>query len=146
VNTDERTTGVGLFNYAASYRSAADALGTVKFNATHPHAPRNFLYVHAIELYLKAFLRVSGHSVKDIEKLGHNWRRLQSAFARASGFLEDEDVEVLAILASTNASVRFRYIETGLMRFPTTPALARTAKSLNETVRSALKKLGNPVR
>ena len=58
----------------------------------------------------------------------------------------DEDLAVLEILATTNASITLRYIETGFSRPATSEALARTAKSLNDSVRSALRKAGRPVR
>ena len=37
-----RTTEVGLYHYANLYRRAADALGTIKSDSTHPDAPRDF--------------------------------------------------------------------------------------------------------
>jgi hypothetical protein len=146
VTEDERTTELGLFNYAASYRGAADALGTMKLSTTHPETPRSFLYVHAIELYIKAFLRASGCSLDEIEALRHNWQRLRSAYEENGGRLTDEDVDVVRNLAASNASIRFRYIETGFSSWATPEALSRTAESLHDTVRSRLKRAGQPVR
>jgi hypothetical protein len=36
---DERTTALGLFNYARSYRASADHLLLAKLKVPHPHAP-----------------------------------------------------------------------------------------------------------
>jgi hypothetical protein len=62
MNRKELTTALGLFNYALSYRAAADKLQICKVRATHPHAPVPFAYYHSLELYLKAFLRAHGLS------------------------------------------------------------------------------------
>jgi hypothetical protein len=52
----ERTSPLGLFNYARSYWRSAEYLHAAKLKLTHPSAPATFLFYHAIELYLKAFL------------------------------------------------------------------------------------------
>ena len=85
---DARVTDVGLFHYAASYRAAADALGAVKFSATHPDAPVSFLYVHALELYIKAYLRCAGQTADHVARYRHNLRRLRRHFeARADRWM-----------------------------------------------------------
>jgi hypothetical protein len=52
----ERTTPLGFFNYARSYWRSAEYLHAAKLKPTHPSAPVTFLFCHAIESYLKAFL------------------------------------------------------------------------------------------
>jgi len=59
---EHRTNSVGLFHTAESYWRSAVALREAKVRATHPDNPIRLLYYHAIELYLKAFLR-QHHSV-----------------------------------------------------------------------------------
>ena len=59
-NEKARSTPMGFYHYAQSYREAANLLTNAdktSRKATHPEAPIRFLYYHAIELYLKAFLR-----------------------------------------------------------------------------------------
>jgi hypothetical protein len=77
---DDRTTSMGLFNTAEAYRLAGTVLEqrqTVKIG--HADKPVQFLFCHAIELYLKALLRQE-HSVEAIKKnLGHNTKRLVEA-------------------------------------------------------------------
>jgi len=63
---DDRTTPVGLFHYAHSYAASAAALRKLDLKLTHPEAPIRFQYNHAIELYLKAFLRLHGLTVKEL--------------------------------------------------------------------------------
>src|SRR5437763_7290582 len=78
---DDRTTDIGLFNYAASYRAAADSLEEVDTRATHPEAPQSWLYCHAIELYLKSHLRAAGLSVSELKsrRYGHDLMKLREA-------------------------------------------------------------------
>ena len=146
MSNDDVTTAIGLYHYGLSYQRAADALGEIKLRSTHPHAPRSFLYYHAIELYMKAFLRNSGLSVSYLKSLGHNVSKLKAKYVEHGGFLMDEDIEVLRLMQAGNSPMRSRYIETGLLLAPSLEALNRTAESLGETVFLALKKLGQPVR
>jgi|SRR5450631_550035 hypothetical protein len=73
ITDEDRTNEVGLFNPAESYSKSAAALYEAKVKASHPLSPVLFLYYHAIELYLKAFLRGNGHSAKELrsKKFGH---------------------------------------------------------------------------
>ncbi len=70
----KRTTCIGLFNYAESYFRSARALDANKPKVTHPDAPVNFLFYHAIELYLKAYLRLKGLTPRELasRKYGHS--------------------------------------------------------------------------
>jgi hypothetical protein len=142
---DERTTAVGLYHYAISYRRAADKLGTVMVRTTHPEAPQEFLYFHAIELFLKAYLRNRGLSVLALKDISHGTGKLQESFSKHGGWLADEDIEVLDAMERTDAVTRSRYIVTGAFTKISMQALARTAKNLNETVRTAFKAEGLPV-
>jgi hypothetical protein len=54
---NERTNSMGLFNTAEAYWMSAVALQAAKVRAGHASQPVRFLYYHAIELYLKAWLR-----------------------------------------------------------------------------------------
>jgi hypothetical protein len=61
---DDRTTPLGLFNYARSYWQSAVLLHDARARVTHPDAPVTLLLAHAIELYLKAFLRLRGLALR----------------------------------------------------------------------------------
>jgi hypothetical protein len=56
----DRHAPIGWFNFAASYHAAADLIVDQGLKATHPESPAMALYLHAIELYLKSFLRLHG--------------------------------------------------------------------------------------
>lgn len=142
----ERTTPTGLFHFAHSYWLSALALQTAKVKATHPDAPISFLYIHAIELYLKSYLRGYGTSEGELRtKYGHRICCLADE-ARQSGLqLDDEDVEVLSLIVCMDV-IELRYIKTGAITRPTHEALNRTCKSLHESIGLTLRDLGFPVR
>jgi hypothetical protein len=66
MNDDERTTHLGLFNYAHSYWVCAATLEGKPLDITHKDAPVDYLYYHAVELYLKSYLRLKGHNLKQL--------------------------------------------------------------------------------
>jgi|SRR6185369_3805638 hypothetical protein len=147
ISLDERTNALGLFNTADSYWCAASVLSRANIKSTHPDYPVRFLYYHAIELYLKSFLRAHQYSVDDLaKKLGHNARKLTSEAKALGLFLMDEDRVVLKMMAKTDAVIRSRYIQTGFFTWPSVGALDRTCKSLRATIGEALNKKGFRVR
>lgn len=144
---DERTAPIGLFNYADSYWRSAVALAKAEVRATHPHAPICFLYYHSIELYLKAYLRAEGYSVRDLRtQFGHNSVKLRDEAKRHGLHFDDEDVAVLSYMGETDAVMETRFLRTGYFERPAEEALNRTCKSLHKSVGEALKGKGFPVR
>jgi hypothetical protein len=142
----DRTTSLGLFNYARAYHLSASHLAKAKIRAGHAHAPVSFLYYHSIELYLKSFLRLRETSVESLRKLGHRLSSLATAATERGLFLMDEDREVISLISADDMMIRARYIRTGFSRQPANEALERTCASLHETVRDALRKSHVPVR
>ena len=144
---DDRTTPIGLFNFADSYWRSAAALKKAKVQATHPDAPICFLYYHSVELYLKAYLRAEGYPVDDLRtRYGHNAIKLCDEAKRHGLHLDEEDVAVLAYMGNTDAVIESRFPRTGFFRRPANEALHRTCKSLHYSVGKALKAKGGPVR
>jgi hypothetical protein len=139
---DARTTAIGLYHYARSYHEAARALYNAKVQSTHPDAPVSYLYFHCIELFLKAYLRLHGHTVKQLESaFGHKIKRMKErASERGFDFME-EDLQVLAYMEKTDVVINSRYITTGAFERPSNEALDRTAASLRETVSSAIEQV-----
>src|SRR4029077_3473405 len=79
----QRVTPIGYFNFAETYRTAARTLRRSKNKATHKESPIRFLYFHAIELYLKAFLRAHDIHPYDLRtKYGHSVGQLSKAVGR----------------------------------------------------------------
>lgn len=145
---NERTNPIGLYNYAVSYHEAARALGNVKAKTTHPDSPIYFLHYHAVELFLKSYLRLKGVSVTELasNKFGHKASRLGNRAAELGLFLSDEDIEILRIMAETDIVIRARYIRTGRFSIPSLDAVDRTCQSLRESVCQAIKQTGTFVR
>jgi hypothetical protein len=146
ITADDRTTALGLFNYAQSYRAAADCLLSAELKTTHPQAPMTFLYYHAIELYLKAHLRSQGLTVAELRQVSHNISKLAAAVESRGLVLEDEDKEVLSLMAEADNIIRSRYIQTGTYSRPEEEALSRTCAALDEAIAASLIKLGITVR
>ena len=57
---------MGLFNVAESYRLAAEHLHSSALLKGMHDLPVSFLFYHAIELYLKAFLRHKKHTPSEL--------------------------------------------------------------------------------
>jgi hypothetical protein len=144
---DDLTTPFGLFNFAHSYWRSAQALQKAKVKATHSAAPVEFLYIHAIEVYLKSLLRLRGLSVAELRsrKYGHGVSALAQEAENLGMWFADEDKEVVALIASMDLT-DLRYIKTGPFTRPAHEALDRTCKSFDETVGDALIKAGHPIR
>lgn len=137
---DERTTPLGLYHFAVTYEEAGKMLmGKLdRRRATHPESPIDHLFTHAIELFCKSFLRLHGATLDDLKyRLGHAMPKICAAFDAAGGHLDDEDREVFALLTPENV-FGSRYLIVGPFKRAHTDALARTAKSLHQTVRESL--------
>ena len=111
--TDEdRVQPIGLFNYAHSYGASAAALHKIEVRATHPDTPVAYMYSHAVELYLKSFLRMKGVTVEELRsrKLGHDMIAIVEKAVSLGLELTDLQQGQIKLL---NDSVLDRYIETG---------------------------------
>jgi DNA-binding MarR family transcriptional regulator len=143
---DERTTAVGLFNTARSYWRSAEHLNVAKLNVTHPHAPTIFLFCHAIELYLKAFLRGKGQTIGQLKTLSHRIAALAETATKNGLKLDPEHSEILTHIQDDDVALESRYIVTGFKQLPTIEALSAVAADLDNKVCSALKSAGLAVR
>ena len=112
IMADDRTTSMGLFNTAEAYRLAATALEQHGVKAGHAEKPVQFLYSHALELYLKALLRTK-HSVSAVEKFRHDIRKLVREAESLGLFVTVADRDVFSVMADTDALIEMRYIRTG---------------------------------
>jgi hypothetical protein len=148
IDNDERTNALGLFNTARSYWRSAEHLAAARLNLTHPQAPVTFLFCHAIELYLKAYLRgVGPMSVEQLKQKGHHVASLAEAATNLGLIIGPEQSEILAHIANTDLAMEARYIVTGFKgSLPTNEALSNVAEFLDKAICSALAKAGCPVR
>jgi hypothetical protein len=146
IDRDERTNALGLFNTARSYWRSAEYLNEGGLKVTHPQAPVTFLYCHAIELYLKAFLRGDGKSIADLKKLGHRVAVLAGVAIENGLPLAPEHREILSHIDDADVPIEARYIVTGFKDRPTNDGLSSVSESLDKTVGEALAKAGLPIR
>lgn len=148
LDEEERSTPLGFYNYAEAYWSAAAQLLSADLKSTHRDAPIRFLYYHAIELYLKSFLRFNSVRARDLRgrKFGHDVGVLSTTAAKLGLFFEDEDKEIFSLMASTDAQLRSRYLQIGFFNWPTIEGLERTCRSLRLSVGEALRSGGIPIR
>lgn len=143
MNDDQRTTPRGLFNYARSYWQSGVLLHDARAKVTHPDAPVTLLLAHAIELYLKAFLRLRGVGIDEVKNsFGHDFKKLVEEASSRGLSLVEEDMEIAAILTEKEAIRRSRYIETGYYQRPGLAALSRTCRGLDQSVSAALRDAG----
>jgi hypothetical protein len=143
---DDRTSPLGLFNFARSYWQSGVQLHRAKVEVSHPDAPVTLLLAHAIELYIKSFLRLHGLGAREVKtSFGHDFRKLvEEAAARGLRF-DDEDKEVADIITEQESIRRSRHIESGFYARPSLPALSRMCRSLDQSVSAALRVAGHKV-
>jgi HEPN domain-containing protein len=146
ITPEERTTDVGLYHYGLSYFNAARGLAELKLKDSNTDSPVRFLYYRSIELFLKAFLRLKGLSVQTVRRISHTVDDLAARCAYHGFEFDDEDREVIDLMASDDTMIQSRYIETGSFTWPSIEELDRTAKSLLEGTRAAMLAAGRPIR
>ncbi|MGZ4963585.1 MAG: hypothetical protein ACXWC8_13610 [Limisphaerales bacterium] len=101
---------------------------------THPAAPVSFLFYHAMELYLKAFLLSQSLSLGSLKAIGHRLDKAGEKAIELGLALMDEDKEVLDIIGDSDTVINARYIVTGAFSRPAEEALSRTCLSLDNSV------------
>jgi len=110
MSDDDRTTPLGLFNYARSYWQSGVLLHDARAKVTHPDAPITLLLAHAIELHLKAYLRLRGLVIEEVKSsFGHDFKMLVDEAASRGLSLMDEDMDIAAILTEKESIRRSRY-------------------------------------
>jgi hypothetical protein len=146
MNDDERTTAYGLYCFGHSYWRSAAALRKIDVRATHPDDPVWFLYCHAVELFLKAYLRAEGASVNDLRRrYGHGIVRLAKIAEEKGLHFDDEDHQVVTAIEQMGITT-VRYIRRGPFTRPSLGGLDRTCKSFHQSIRYLLKTKGHRIR
>ena len=141
----KRSTAIGFFNQAASYWQAARALDEAKLNATHGDDPIFFLYFHAVELYLKAFLRA--HDITPYElrrKYGHDTKKLSKKATKFGLRFSQQDTEIFWFISKT--TLGHRYLVTGLIRRLQKKCCKRNVRALALLSWQRSKSEGHPAR
>jgi hypothetical protein len=144
----DRTSATGLFNTARSWwRSGVELDALAVKGITHPGAPVTFLLCHAIELYLKAFLRSRGRDLAFLKRIGHRVADLAKVAVADGLSIDVADMELLSHVEDADVAMESRYIVTGFKgNVPTSAALAEVAERLDRSACQALSKAGFAVR
>jgi len=137
---------IGTFNFAHSYLGAARALDRLDWRdlETHPDSPVAFLYWHAIELFLKAFLLADGMKIAELrqKKFGHNLIALRGEAIRRGLPLTDQINELLDFMPSTEAMIDLRYLRLGWHTRPAFHEIEDASMNIYRLVGAELKKRG----
>jgi hypothetical protein len=131
---------------AASYGAVADLLANQAFKVTHPGDPISFLHYHAIELYLKAFLRLQKVSMSKLRSIGHDFIKLGIRCHHKGLVIDSKTNETLELPTESDAWARARYLEVGMLAVPDIDELGRTRQRLHKSGGEALAAAGLPVR
>lgn len=141
----KRSTPHGFFHYAYAYWLSAQALQEANVKAGHKHAPLYFLYYHAVELYLKAFLLAHSNRPYELRtKYGHDVGKLSRKAAELGLSFSQADEEMFRFMSAT--ALGYRYLVTGSSQRLREPALEGLCNSLHVSVRKVLRAKGYPVR
>jgi hypothetical protein len=145
---DDRTTSIGLARYAYEYIEAAMVVDQ-DHAGKHPGSqispiPAYFLAHHGVELTLKAYLRHSGVTVRELgsKTYGHD---LHACYRKAKelGLLKifkeaPDDFNAMQMLVGLNDRHGLRYIRTGTKHFPLWSIVEPLAVRLHQAVASAV--------
>jgi len=139
----DRSPPIGVFNFARSYFKAAsylqDALDKGKAHLPF-EMPVYYLYSHALELTLKAFLQTKGLTVDELRSrgLGHKFQALwDESIARGlkmRGETQAAVAETIELLDPFSVGFDFRYLKVGAMRRPSLEAVRQAVKCLMDFV------------
>lgn len=115
-------------------------------DVSHPDAPVVFLFYHAIELYLKAYVRSAGYNLQQLKEISHKTTKAGKAAKQEGLQLTDDDLSLLDEIDSYDNVIRSRYITTGAYTRPEDELLARFCERLDNAVAERLAADGHPVR
>lgn len=134
---ETRTMPVGMFHYAHAYAASAMTLNEVNVDTIHSDAPVRFLFSHAIELYLKAYLLLKGVTVEELRSraLGHDLNGLTS---RAVKLGLSVSKEYRLSMEVANEAILDRYIETGARTVLLPEGLSAICANLHEQIGPAV--------
>jgi HEPN domain-containing protein len=126
-----------MFHYAHAYAASAMTLNEVGVDTIHADAPVRFLFSHAIELYLKAYLLLKGLTVDELRSraLGHNLKKLASKSVKLGLSVSNEQRKWIVL---ANEAILDRYIETGSRTVLLPESLSEICQSLHEQIGSAV--------
>ena len=132
-----------LFDQAEAYWLSAVALESAKVKSDLSSQPIRALYYRAVELYLKAYLRIHGHSLDELEgKFQRDFRRIRKRCESLGLEFADRDAATIEYFVRTPLSIRAKYSTTSYYSAPAPEALNGLCRTLRRCVAT---KLGSPL-
>lgn len=139
IKRSDNTSARSYFDFAESYWLSAAGLRELQVKGAPNRAyPIFFLYYHAIELYLKAYLRAHGLAVDHLQKaFGHDTGKLSKRVRELGAPIKLKEMGLFDIVGTANAAILSRY-QAGGYRLPPMSALERACRSLREIAGHAI--------
>lgn len=134
------TTPKELLELAKSYSKASMTyLSAEKSKASLANAPYHFAALHAIELYLTAYLQLNSHEPKDIRDLQHNLEARTEHATKAGLILRKRTVRHLRKLTSSREYVEARYHPAALKNLSQRTQLLATLNDVKDKVEKVVR-------
>ncbi len=152
----DRAPAIAIFLSAESFMRAAlhaHQAADAKTLRLSFEVPIYYLYSHAIELTLKAYLRAKGVTsaeLKKTQKWGHDLFKLWNGCFRLGLVLDPvaqaAAAPVVKLLTPFAASYEFRYVKTGCKTLPTLDAVRTAVETLQFAIRpTVVATVGKPI-
>ncbi len=126
-----------ILNLATHYQDAANRLG--KGPSKPSHLPLRLLALHAIELYLNAFLLAKGVDPATIRSFRHDLSQRSRIASEAGLVLRKRTMAHLAALSSSNEYHVIRYASESPSKLPQLTRIMATLDELSRKVRKILR-------
>ena len=143
-NDKTTTTPQELVQLAQSYFEASEKFlrpckkAKKSPHQTLAHAPYRFNAIHAIELYLSAYLQLNKHEPQEIRDLQHNLEERTTRATKAGLVLRKRTISHLGKLTSTREYVETRYHPAALKKLSQPTQLLATLKDVRLKVEKAV--------
>lgn len=133
------TTPKELVELAQSFVAASETYLALK-GKTDPlaQAPYRFNAIHAIELYLTAYLQLNKHEPEEIRDLQHDLKERTARATKAGLVLRKRTISHLGKMTSTREYVETRYHPAALKKLSQPTQLLATLKEVREKVEKAV--------
>jgi len=133
------TTPKELVELAQSFVAASETYLTLhKKTKSVAQAPYRFNAIHAIELYLTAYLQLNKHEPGEIRDLQHNLKERTARATKAGLVLRKRTISHLGKMTSTREYVETRYHPAALKKLSQPTQLLATLKEVREKVEKAV--------
>lgn len=126
----DEATPLQMVQLAAEHRRAAELLlAAGRRKAPLSFSPYRFVAIHAVELYLNAFLQAKGHAPKDVRGMQHNLAARTARVVEAGLKLRPKTRAHLETMTGSRENLIARY---GPEQIATASELNRVGATLNE--------------